>query len=291
MAAATDEYVVNAYLKRLGLEREPPSADALGRLHRAHVERVPYETLWISAQEAWNIDPAESMNRIVAHERGGYCFHLNASFHQLLCALGYDCRLHVGNVHGPDGPTPDENGNHLALTVLNVPSDSGDSDWYVDTGLGDALYEPLPLREAQVIQGPMRLELHRVEANQWHLLHDPQRGSFAAMTFSTDPARIEDFSQKHRELSTSPESRFVKTVTVQRRDHDGVDVLRGLVLRRVGDTPSSVELLTASEWFTALDDVFGLPLHHLPEAAKATLWASAESAHHRWKDMQANRPD
>lgn len=35
---------VTAYLDRLGLDAEPPSLQALTRLHRAHVERIAYET-------------------------------------------------------------------------------------------------------------------------------------------------------------------------------------------------------------------------------------------------------
>ena len=48
-----------SYLARLGLEAEPPSLDALQRLHRAQVERVPYETMWIHAGESWGIDPRD----------------------------------------------------------------------------------------------------------------------------------------------------------------------------------------------------------------------------------------
>ena len=48
-----------SYLARLGLEPEPPSLDALQRLHRAQVERVPYETMWIHAGESWGIDPRD----------------------------------------------------------------------------------------------------------------------------------------------------------------------------------------------------------------------------------------
>ena len=39
--------ITATYLNRLGVEAERPSAEALARLHRAHVERVPYETFWI----------------------------------------------------------------------------------------------------------------------------------------------------------------------------------------------------------------------------------------------------
>ena len=83
--------VRDAYLHRLGLDAEPPSVDALFRLHRAHVERVPYETLWIQLGEPWDIGPAASVVRIATAGRGGYCFHLNGAFSELLAALG-TCR-------------------------------------------------------------------------------------------------------------------------------------------------------------------------------------------------------
>ena len=50
---ALDPALQSAYLTRLGLEAEPPSAGALQRLHMRHVERVPYETLWIQLGEPW----------------------------------------------------------------------------------------------------------------------------------------------------------------------------------------------------------------------------------------------
>jgi arylamine N-acetyltransferase len=90
----------DAYLDRLGLDAEPPSAEALRRLHRRHVERVPYETLWIQAGERWGIDPVEAMTRIALHRRGGYCYHLNGALGLVLRSLGYSVHGHVGGVHG-----------------------------------------------------------------------------------------------------------------------------------------------------------------------------------------------
>lgn len=50
MGFPSSEHVyVPAYLARLGLEHEPPSVDALFRLHKAHVERVPYEDFEVSS--------------------------------------------------------------------------------------------------------------------------------------------------------------------------------------------------------------------------------------------------
>jgi N-hydroxyarylamine O-acetyltransferase len=141
--STTVDAVRDAYLARLGLDAEPPSVDALFAIHRAHVERVAYETLWIHVGQSWSVDVDESVARIATQRRGGYCFHLNGALSELLRALGYEVVRHVGGVHGPDGPAEDAMSNHLVLTVDGLPNDANpEGVWYVDAGLGDALYEP-----------------------------------------------------------------------------------------------------------------------------------------------------
>jgi N-hydroxyarylamine O-acetyltransferase len=288
MSARLDDALVGAYLDRLRVDREEPSADALGRLHRAHVERIAYETLWIhmgdTDRRRWGTNPLESVRRIVDEQRGGYCFQLNGAFHLLLVALGYDCTRHVGTVHGPDGPTPSERANHLALTVRvgDSPTDAS-SSFYVDAGLGDALHEPLPLTPSAYRQEPMAFDLQRLDASTWALRHDPHRGSFTGMVFSTESAEMDSFDDQHTYLSTSPVSPFVRTLTVQRRDERGVDVLRGLVLRRVDDSPSQRTLMSESELFAVLDEVFDLPLTHVSADAKRELWTKLEHDHRTWE--------
>ncbi|MEO7573066.1 MAG: arylamine N-acetyltransferase, partial [Acidimicrobiales bacterium] len=138
-----DPKVCDAYLARLGVEVEPPTVDALFRLHRAHVEQVPYETLWIQLGERWGIDAAASAERIARSRRGGYCFHLNGALSALLGSLGYRVSRHVGGVHGPAGPAEAEMTNHLVLLVHDLPTEANpDGHWYVDAGLGDALHQP-----------------------------------------------------------------------------------------------------------------------------------------------------
>ncbi|TML11858.1 MAG: hypothetical protein E6G39_12815 [Actinobacteria bacterium] len=78
-AVRIDVGLRDAYLRRLGLEAEPPSVDALQRLHRRQVELIPYETLWMQSGERWGVDPVDSVARIALHGRGGYCYHLNGA--------------------------------------------------------------------------------------------------------------------------------------------------------------------------------------------------------------------
>src|SRR3954464_6766911 len=138
--------VRDAYLRRLDVDAAPPSLEGLFELHRAQVEHVPYETVWIHMGDGWGIDVNPPVEGVARGGRGGYCFHLNGAFSELLVALGYQVTRHVGGVHGPDGPGQDELTKPLVLTVTALPStDNPGGTWYVDAGLGDALHEALPL--------------------------------------------------------------------------------------------------------------------------------------------------
>lgn len=262
-----------------------PSAAALIELHRAHVRHVPYETLDFQLGRPASIDPRAAAARVI-EGRGGYCFMLNGAFWALLMALGYDVRRHRGGVQGRAEPAPvGANANHLALTVHGLPDDGALSgSWLVDVGLGDALYEPVPLRPGRYRQGPFTYELRPsdVEPDGWRLDHDPA-GSFAGMDLTMAPASTGDFLAMHRRLSTSPDSSFVRLASVQRRHRDGVDLLRGCALSNVAGARREERILGSRiEWFQALADVFGLALTDLTDDDRARLWSSVEAAHARW---------
>ena len=278
-ARPMDPEVRAAYLTCLDLEAEPPSADALSRLVQRHAERVPYETFWIAAGERWSIDPVSSASRIASGGRGGYCYHLNGALGLLLSSLGYRVVGHCGGVQAGD-PNPDAMGNHLALTVHGLPTESNPSgSWYVDNGLGDALHEPLPLVAGEYVQAPFRLTLERSGDTTWQLTHDPE-GGFRSMTWRDEPARLSDFARHHEWLSSSPDSGFVQVPMAERRDATGVDVMRGLVRTRIGSGAFTAEPITVeSEWFDALAAVFGM---HFAGESRIRLWASVLTSHQKW---------
>lgn len=276
----------DAYLARLGLDAEPPSAEALLRLHRAHVERVPYETLWIHTGARWDIDVDRSVERVATQRRGGYCFHLNGAFGELLRSLGYQVTRHVGGVHGPDGPRGEAMSNHLVLTVAALPSDANpEGEWYVDAGLGDALHEPVALRPGPIEQGPFRLALERSDdgIGDWHLSHDVN-GSFTGMSWRAEPAAPGAFDAMHHHLSTSPESGFVKVLSAQRRDATGVDILRGLTVKRVGAGASETTIEREPDLAACLGDLFGLPVGPMvADGSFGLLWQRTHAAHVQWE--------
>jgi N-hydroxyarylamine O-acetyltransferase len=280
----------DAYLARLGIDAEPPSVDALFRVHRAHVERVAYETLWIHLGQRWTADASESMQRVATQRRGGYCFHLNGAASELLHTLGYNVVRHVGGVHGPDGVTADAMSNHLVLTVHDLPTEANPSGvWYFDVGLGDAMYEPLPLVAGRYDQPPYGLELEASTSSiaDWHLIHD-RTGWFAEMSWRAEATGLDAFAERHAFLSTSPESGFVKLLVAGRREATAVDLLRGLTLARLGTGASERTLTTQTELFDALGDVFGLDVGQINDDARTALWEKTRATHEAWET--AGRP-
>lgn len=281
--------VRDRYLERLEVEREAPSVEALFRLHRAHVERVPWETLWIQMDEQWGIDPLRSAERIAGDGRGGYCFHLNGAFGLLLESLGYQVARHVGGVHGPAGPSEDELTNHLVLTVSDLPSEDNPSGvWYVDAGLGDALHDPLPLGAGEYRQGDdtYQLATHTGAEGDWRFVHEPGRG-FTGMSWLSGVATMDAFADRHVELSTSDQSPFVRWLVVQRRHAGGADVMKGLSLTPAGASePSIIE--SRDELIDALRDVFGLNLADRGRDDLDRLWHRVSAAHEAWLAARAD---
>lgn len=267
-----------------------------------HAERVPYETLWIPAGERWSTEPVQAAERIALRGRGGYCYHLNGALGLLLSSLGYTVHGHVGGVRAGDpeadpaagsgaGLDPTARGNHLVLTVTGLPTDTNPSGhWYVDQGLGDALYQPLPLMPGAYYQAPFHLTLEQADAGDgepaWTLTHDPS-GGFRSMTWTTGDAVLSDFSAQHEWLSTSPDSGFVRVPMAERRDVNGADVIRGLVLSRVGAGAFTRDPITRrSEWFDVLADVFDLRFDAAPPGYRERLWEAVNEAHQAWTDAQ-----
>jgi N-hydroxyarylamine O-acetyltransferase len=281
--------LLDAYLARLGcgsLADAAPSVSGLRHLHRGHVEHVAYETVDLVAGRPPGIEPRESAERIVSG-RGGYCYQLNGAFSWLLRELGYDAVRHVAGVSYSSAQSTGADGNHLGLTVRGMPdAQSPDGVWLVDVALGDALYEPMPLRWGEYPQGPFtyRLAPSPTERGGWRLEHAPG-GSFAVVDVAAPTVDLDAFAEQHRYLSSDPASPYVRVLTAQRRVVDGVDILRGRVLTRWDAAGTAARELDAQQWWDVLTDRFELVLD---EADRAPLWQRVSADHEAW--LAARRP-
>ncbi|GAA1157025.1 arylamine N-acetyltransferase [Kribbella jejuensis] len=275
-----------AFLRRIGLSGYdgPPRLEALTQLHEAFVDQVPYETVQYQLTPGGPIDPEEVAKRIVAREAGGYCFQLNGSFALLLTQLGYRVAMHRGGVQTVNRPG-DIDGSHLVLTVTGLAEDP-DRVWLVDAGLGDGLRQPMPLETGEAEQYPFTLRLRRSEKTDgWRLDHDP-RANLIGMDFESAPVTLDAFAAKHAELSADPSSPFVRLASAFRRTPKSVVVLRSIGLTETyADRVDNQLLDTPADYFTALADIFRLPLPHYTAADRDTLWRRVWSQYEAFRSQ------
>jgi arylamine N-acetyltransferase len=107
------------------------------------------------------------------------------------------------------------------------------------------------------------------------------------MSFHSQAATMDAFADRHAFLSSSPESGFVRTVTVQRRDRDQLVALRALTLTTIAETTHSRVVADRAEWFELLTDELHLRLDGADRAAKDRLWRHAVSAHEAYTAQAA----
>lgn len=280
---------IKAYLHRLGIpDIEPPTLPYLFRLHRAHVEKLPWQTIDVFAGKPAPIDPTLSV-QLITSGRSGYCFHLNGAFSTLLRALGYKVNWHWAGVQ-PMGEAPRVNGFHLALTTV-VQNDQQEEDfWIIDAGLGDMPFEPIPLSPGIYRQGAFtyRVTESEVAAGGWRLVHDP-KSVFVGVDVA--PKVIDDinaFVPKHEHYSKLPDSPWINTFLVRHRHESGSNELRGCIWsKREDDRIQKIELQTESEWLNVLGDVFGEHLVAYDKTERHAIWLKTRKLHEEWKRAQA----
>ncbi len=278
--------VAHAYLELLGVDVQQGSVDGptLRNLQRAHVERIPYETLDIVRGVPPGIAPVETARRILGG-RGGYCYHLNGAFAVFLAWLGVDVVRHLAGVQNRTMTEPrGADGNHLGLTARTVD----DQLWLVDVGLGDGPAEPLPLAAGVIEQDGYRYALRpsACVSGGWRFEHD-RSGGFVGFDMAPQAAVTEDFEAMHGLLST--ESRFAEVVTAQRRVGRRLEILRGCVYTEVEpEQVVAVDVIEPDDWWELVLGRFGLAYGDLDPAERSLLWRRVRDGHDAWD--QAGRP-
>lgn len=273
---------LGAYLRRLGFaSAPPPSLETLVALHRAHLATIPYENLGIMLGRPPSTDVADTVDRIAATGRAGYCFHQNGAFEALLTALGFQVSRRHGHVWTDEAHRWETSLNHLVLVVEGLPTTANpDGRWWVDVGLGDGFVDPLPLVAGRHDQDGFVFGLDDVSPTRWSFRHDPL-GSFSGAEVSDRPIEV---AAAHELLSTGPDSHFTRFLIVQRQDVHGTHTMRGCVLSlvRPGSSQVVAELTSYDAWRAALADPLRLPLDDVDPAELADLFQRSLAAHRAW---------
>ena len=125
------EQQLEKYLERIGYtgSREL-TAENLDALIKAHLSTVPFENITVyDFDEVPSLDPEDLYKKIVEDHRGGYCFELNTSLHNLLSSFGYDAYPVVVRIVVMGGPL-------RPYAHKGVIAMAEGRKWYCDVGYG-----------------------------------------------------------------------------------------------------------------------------------------------------------
>ena len=253
-AEPTAELDLDAYLARVGYGGPlRPTADVLAELHLAHATHVPFENLDILLGRPIRLDPESLQAKLVRGNRGGYCFEQNTLLAAVLTRLGFRVTPLAARVrYNAQRALPR---THMLLRV-----DLADGPWLADVGFGKlGLLRPLPLaagREVEQFRWAYRLV--QEDAGTW-VLQARQPGDWLALyAFTLEPQLPVDFEVANYYVSTHPDSRFTRTLTVQQ---PGPEVRHSLIDRELsadrGGEPE-VRAVGDDELLPLLAGTFGL---------------------------------
>ena len=249
-----DALDLEAYLGRIGYSgRVQPVPAVLEAIHLAHATHIPFENLDILLKRPIRLDLASLQAKLVTGGRGGYCFEQNLLFSAVLQRLGFSVtQLAARVLYRSRRKLPR---THILLLV-NVDG----ATWLADVGFGlEGLLLPVPFgsgREARQFAWTYRV----TETDGEWILQSLRNGSWTDLySFSLEPQLAVDFEPANHYTSTHPESRFVRTLTVQLPTPDVRSMLRNqeLVLDRGGTVTRRV-LADDGELLAVLAETFGL---------------------------------
>lgn len=252
--------ILGNYLARIGCKGAArPDLATLARVHRGHVESIPYENLDVQFGRPVNRDAAAIYDKIVERKRGGWCYEMNGLLAWALEEIGFRVTRLAGAVLREKAGDV-VIGNHLVLLV-----DIGEM-MVCDAGFGDGLIEPVPLKEGSFAVGPLSCSIERVE-NGWLRYRNDPRGGAPSFDFHPQIGDERALERQCRWLQGDPASPFVQNAIVQRWRNDEHYSLRGRVLSIISGRGKETRLISDAAEYVATLKILGLDL---PEAA--ALW-------------------
>jgi N-hydroxyarylamine O-acetyltransferase len=198
------------YLGRIGYAGAlDPTPEVLRELHLAHATRIPFENLDILLGRPIHLDLASLQRKLVDGRRGGYCFEHNLLFAAALRTLGFRLTPLAARVrYRATAVLPR---THMLLLVH-----CADTDWIADAGFGgEGLLQPVafaPLRETRQYAWTYRVG---GASGEWTLQSRHGDGWVDLYSFTLEPQLLADYELANYYMSTHPDSRFTRTLTVQ----------------------------------------------------------------------------
>ena len=260
---------VGSYIERVRYDGDlKPTAEALRRLHRAHVRTIRFENLDVVLGRGVSLEMEALQDKLVRRNRDGYCYEHNLLFAALSERLGYTVTRLTARIRmGRDEPR--ESG-HMLLRI-----DAEGSSWLADVGFGaQRLLEPIRLEDgATSEQGGWTYRLDRERADAWVLRVLRPDGWFDLYGFTLEPRRYADYAVYNYYTSTSPDSPFVRGVVVmQTEPHRRRTLIGRRLTAAYPDGSIEHRELSGAEPVDTLRGTFGITLKPEEEASLRSIY-------------------
>jgi N-hydroxyarylamine O-acetyltransferase len=222
---------------------------------RSQLFTVPFENLDVQAGKVVSLIPEEIVEKIIYHNRGGYCYEVNGLFAMALQALAIPYQFVAARPMFYPVKRPK---THMAI-VLTV----NDERWLCDLGFG-----------SYGIRMPMLLNQVDVEIKQdfdTFLLTKTNEGEFLLKAlidgewanqyaFDLSPQEWIDFVPANYFNSTHPDAVFVQKLLVVLHNQNGRKILFGDMLKTVEKGRVDKQIIAPEGRTSVLFDIFGLAL-------------------------------
>jgi N-hydroxyarylamine O-acetyltransferase len=207
-----DSFDLTRYLERIRYSGSTAATlSTLNALTEAHAESVPFENVDVLLRRAIHLEPAALYEKIVTHQRGGYCFELNGLFLELLQRLGFDARPIGARVRlGEPDRSVLPRRTHL---LIEVRIDG--ATWITDVGVGAASLTHA-LRLQPDVEQPTPHEPRRLQQQGDRWFHQIRRDGIWSdvYEFTRDDFPLVDRQLANWYTSTCPDSPFLTDLSV-----------------------------------------------------------------------------
>ncbi len=252
-----------AYLARIGLTH-PISVSIAGleQIHRAQVYSIPFENFDVLQGKKIDLAPAALMKKLVSNQRGGYCFEVNGLLFLALKYFGFKVRPLLARVHLGGETT----GRHHLVILVTLNG----QDWIADAGFGaHGFRTPLKLKLLEEVDQEGVI-FRMLDYGQFGtLLQVNERGEWLnAYSFDHSFVCPADIETGNHYTSTHPDSFFKSCQVASKLTPDGRISLLDNQLRHIKGEQEIVQELKPANYFSALQQHFGIHLNASLESIK-----------------------
>lgn len=260
------------YWERLGME--PPEGEltreTLDRMIYAHQCRIPFEDLDIYENKInVSLGMADLFDKIICGHRGGFCFELNALFHQLLVETGFQVSAVVGR-------SLKDVGYVFPITHRAMIVTLGGQRLFCDVGYGGPMPPcSIPMEDGcEVSSHGQTFRIERAEEDPWWNVYylgntakleaarargESGRDPEPVVGFMDAPMNLVDFVPLAHYCCTNPLSSFTQKRMVNRRTEDGnVSITADEFSRVTPNGKEVVKIADESELRRILEEEFGI---------------------------------